>query len=909
MNLLLTPAIGQISAQVDAVLRHDADAVVIGIRAQAAGQWPDRISVQGREFALAWCPSPLVVRQKLLECEEATDGGGMVILTPLDAQALGSDVLARFSRGRLFAVDSWDMLRNVFQAREIDSRLARWPWLAEVLLENLPASGYPPVPGGFLDVDSAWAHGLRIVLDLCAENSARPGLPAVLKWSLEAERVHRYLSLSDHAKDQVTGWLGEVLGGSGKLALRGIAAGFAAELVPLGLICGVVFYQDAERSPELLAAAVRLERYFGGVPVSPEEARSLYRSARTLLDGLEPITLDRVLEVGDRLFQSLHLSTFTHISDDLPGSFEARLIKLGEALRAYLENSSTDTAAAVDSAVDHAARHRLAAMGTLRKLRMEMAAKLVRRLEQEHRPAQSVTADLAGSVGEYIRDGAFIDRARLSLLGGDELPGLTQSYQALRERVRALRERQNSRFAESLYAWQGTGCGVLPDVVPVERILAEIVAPLARQAPVLVLVMDGLSYPIFLEIVDDALKCGWTELLPIGRARPYAGLATIPSVTGISRASLLCGRLCSGQMAQEKAGFSSHPDLTTLSRSSAKPMVFHKGEITDGMGLSEEVRNAVGTPERKIVAVVYNAVDDHLSGSDQLQPHWNLDTLRLIRPLLYEARLGGRVVVVTSDHGHVLDESTVAGGSGIGDRWRSPEPESGPQEKCLEGGRVLTPTGETRVVVPWTESLRYGPKKNGYHGGISLQEMVVPIGILTPPGIAPPAAYRQIGPSFPEWWERTVPAAMAVPIVPARLLGTPLPIRKTKKPAASDRRQENLFGEVAEKPPQRSGDDWIASLLASSLYQNQRQLAARATLKDEEIRALLEALAERGGKLSKAALAQRLNLPLMRVSGFINAARRLLNVDQASVLSLDETEGSVTLNRDLLDTQFREDRT
>ena len=45
-------------------------------------------------------------------------------------------------------------------------------------------------------------------------------------------------------------------------------------------------------------------------------------------------------------------------------------------------------------------------------------------------------------------------------------------------------------------------------------------------------------------------------------------------------------------------------------------------------------------------------------------------------------------------------------------------------------------------------------------------------------------------------------------------------------------------------------------------------------------------------------------MPLMRISGFVNAARRLLNVDQAPVIILDETEGSVSLNRGLLDTQF-----
>ncbi len=52
--------------------------------------------------------------------------------------------------------------------------------------------------------------------------------------------------------------------------------------------------------------------------------------------------------------------------------------------------------------------------------------------------------------------------------------------------------------------------------------------------------------------------------------------------------------------------------------------------------------------------------------------------------------------------------------------------------------------------------------------------------------------------------------------------------------------------------------DWIGSLLASPIYASQRQLAARVALHDDKMRTLLEALTERGGKLSRSALANRL---------------------------------------------------
>ena len=73
------------------------------------------------------------------------------------------------------------------------------------------------------------------------------------------------------------------------------------------------------------------------------------------------------------------------------------------------------------------------------------------------------------------------------------------------------------------------------------------------------------------------------------------------------------------------------------------------------------------------------------------------------------------------------------------------------------------------------------------------------------------------------------------------------------------------------------------------------------------MRLLLVSLSERGGKLSRAALAQRLALPEMRLGGLLSAVRRMLNVDQALVLVVDESAGTIELNRALLLQQFRID--
>ena len=941
MNVLLNPSARQIVAQVDAVLRHDRTAAVIAIRAQHDEDWPSTLAVGDREFSVAWCPSPIAVRERLLALADRAmdDPGpvpsespgnlpGLVVLTPLSDQVLGADVLARFSRGKVFSVEAWDMLRHAFQARAIDSRLARWSWVAEALLENLPAGGYPPVAGGVLDVDAAWSQVLRCVLGMSTEHGGRPDLASVLRWTLSPEATRRYGDLHEKARQQVGEWLIEILGSCGRLVAQVLEAGYGGELMPIALVCGMLLKRPDETplAAELLAAAVRLERYTGGTPIPLREGLRLHAAAVQVTRAMDASTLMPVLDVADQLVASLHLTAFAERSGDLSSGFSARLSIFANAIEEFLATGPAKKPAARSAATaavlvagGAVKEHRLAVHQAHRVRRVEMAMRLVRWLSDAE-PGPHIGLDsLAKS---HADEGAFADWARLALMGGDDLAVVTRAYSALREAARARRESSNRQFAMALSAWNQGGCPKLDHVVPVEQIIADVLAPVATLAPVLLLVVDGLSLPIHRELLEDAQRQGWNEVLPGAHEKASVGLATIPSVTEISRTSLFCGRLLQGQAANEKTGFAQHPALIPLvpsNRSGARAVLFHKGELTsasDGVTLSEVVRDAIGSRERKVVAVVFNGVDDHLSGSAQLNHRWALDDLRLIKPLLYEARNAGRLVLITADHGHVIDEAThalanpaqdtaVASGSdaATGDRWRTVAgaPVSA-EEIMLSGGRVMTPHGQRQVVVPWSETLRYGSRKNGYHGGISPQEMLVPITLLTTASVLP-AGLRHAPSAAPAWWDLAAETSPASPGSQplAKAVG-----RKTRPPTPVASGQQPLFELPALELLQATAveQDWIAALLASTAFLSQKQWVARAGVTDDEIRALLEALSERGGKVSKQALAARLGMPLLRVSGFVSAARRLLNVDQAPVLTLDEAEGTVGLNRALLATQF-----
>ena len=77
-----------------------------------------------------------------------------------------------------------------------------------------------------------------------------------------------------------------------------------------------------------------------------------------------------------------------------------------------------------------------------------------------------------------------------------------------------------------------------------------------------------------------------------------------------------------------------------------------------------------------------------------------------------------------------------------------------------------------------------------------------------------------------------------------------------------------------------------------------------ASLTDDDVRRLLMSLAERGGRMTRAALAQRMGLPEYRLDHLVTATRRVLNVDGIQVLDVEAASTTVILNQALLQQQF-----
>jgi hypothetical protein len=245
-------------------------------------------------------------------------------------------------------------------------------------------------------------------------------------------------------------------------------------------------------------------------------------------------------------------------------------------------------------------------------------------------------------------------------------------------------------------------------------------------------------------------------------------------------------------------------------------------------------------------------------------------------------------------------------------------PAPGAGEVLVTGRRVLRHDG--RAVLAVDETLRYGPLKAGYHGGVAPAEAVVPVCVLASFVLPEGSGLTGAGPQEPPWWYGPVPVEPgpdAAPAPPARS-----PARSRARAAARARADlPALFelepavggpvppvhaaaGSVAA-PAAASAEVVAGAVLRSAVYRGQRGIAGRVAVSDERVRALLVALLEapdRRLRRHQAATALQVSPPA--IPGAVAQVGRLLNVDGYKVIALDVDGETVVLDEALLREQF-----
>ncbi len=831
-------------------------APVFALAATDGWEGAPQLVVRGRYVDVRWCPSELALREALvadLDAERA-----LLLLTPVTQ--LGDDVAARLFGRRVVRPDPSAALAAAFDVRGLDPRIPGW--LVHQLVALAPADGYDRTGAKLLGADRAWSTFLEVGLEIPTPG----GLRELLGWAGTTAR-ERLDALGDKARADVCKHLSHsTRGASGVLAA--VLSDHVDDPTALGLAMRLL--ADGPEGAARSTGLAHLEHYLKGWTFDVPGVRAWASAAEAVVSdqlAADPAAGQARLRQADQWVERLGVEPLAGASDVLGVGLRRRLAALGAAI---------DARSDVPAAADVVLAHRLAESSGAAEV-AELSRRLVSWLATDTLDPKSFRDAAVG----YVGGSAYADLARTVLRYGGGEPALDEALRGLVAAADARREIEEERFAVRLAAWSAhaeTG----GELLGVEDVLDTIVAPLATAQPVLAVVLDGTSHRVAAELLESAIADGWTELRRAAHPGRTLVVTALPSVTTHSRSSLLAGTLTTGLAAGEQQAFTEHVALCATGPG-APPRLFHKREIADPHGgLSADLRAAI-EGDGRVVGAVINAVDDHLKGDDQLRSAWRIRDIVPLRSLLTAARDAGRLVVLVSDHGHVLEHGTTQRQTqGAGERWAPAIRPAEAGEVLVEGPRVLA--GGGRVLLPWSEKVRYAGKKHGYHGGASAQEVLAPALVLAPGLPKPIPGWVEAAYDPPAWWTGTEPVEVALPVPVA-------------EPVAGQQM-------TIDAPPAAGVPTWIAELLASATYAEQRERFPRTALTDERVTVLLTALAARDGTMLRPALAQAAQISPQRLGGVLAALRGLLNYDGCDALEVDEPSDTVRLRRDVLFEQF-----
>lgn len=908
-------AVGQAGAVSNAVVRSLIAAArkhgnqrVLAVRGTPDPGVERRLTDAGESVHVLPCVSALAIRDALYQ---RSDDEWLVILTDRSEDDLGPGLLSHFASQRIQAPSPWDAVRERFSADRLDRALAQIPHrmaIAQGLLTITPDSGWPAAPGSVLTKDHAFG----------AVATRKLGLPSgpidvvtLLTWTYQndaSSRVAEFRELAgSELADAVLEWL-TAKAGLAQAPLRELLrGGRGKDVLPLGLALHTLTMAGAKERQRADLGLARLEYLWEGSaqPVSRSDLAALGNASMSLVKTLleRPATWQDghvALQAAERLLGKAHASDLAKNSQVLPAGLTTALRNLAAALRSFPASGigAVETAWAVVQ--DHDLAYPL--LAAAQDPRVEVFHSAVRLARWLNGPEVTPTG-FAQAVLLQAREHAWVDVAYNDATAGVSDEELAEGLRNILRLTEDRRKSYDRAFASLLAAATSADSGIpgakpLVDekhVWPLENLLPGVVAPLAASQPTLLLVVDGMSAASAAELSSGILQSneGWAEVLPQSAERRMAAVAVLPTLTTLSRASLFNGRLTSGGQSVEASGLAA----VAKNHGIARHALFHKAPLDSsrpGLALQDDIATAIADPETKLVACVLNTIDDALDKSDPAGTTWTPETIRHLRPLLAAAQAAGRTVVLTSDHGHIVERrrgelrtfdsvssarSRAADGGSIG-----------ADEVVVAGRRVLADGG--RAVLAVDETLRYGPLKAGYHGGASPAEVVVPVVVLVS-GDKVPEGWKLAAPQEPLWWS----------VAASSHNQESVPASDSKLAESSKDHTPSLLEGLDAEPDSAGSLPLGTAVVSSETFKSQKTVAGRVGLSDPQVASLLDALVSAPGtRLPRDAVAVVLQVPSARINGAVAQMQKLLNVDGYGVL---RTDGPlVVLDKQLLMEQF-----
>lgn len=747
--------------------------VVLVLDHPALDDCPPRLAHAGRDWCFARVRGELALRDALIG-----KGAAPIVLAVPSVLSLPNDVRARAHLHRVVEL----------RAEDVVAGLAGRPCapLGDEALEEAVLSLLAPLG----QRARRWTFGrvvqpadVRALVLACVFASEQrldredPG-ELLARWLVEPPLLPKSGALLRQALVDAHGQVGDWLG-------WGLVAGRLPEL----LVGGALATGPAGRRALPQAVAAEAHRLAG--PAGETEVFGalalLARGAAVALAAAAPERLREVLAPAEAAFHALRGD-----GRDYPlieGALRVELAALGACAR--------DGRPADDFEVARLSR-------SVHAARLEPAIEFVRDLGRLARYVAMKDTETPTTLAAWadfaLRHVAWADRAardvrrRLPVLDGH----LLDEGRALLAKYLDRRDAQNAAFARALVAqWSRAAFERAPDrPLAVHQVVGSIVAPLMDLVDrVFWVVLDGCDLSTFAELAAS-LPPELGLALPNVAGNAFAGrlrearayrpaFSVPPTVTTHARRALFAGELPGNPVLDEHEAAAATALRDQDAFAQCRPLqgvarrLFLKGDLRDG---GAALAAALRARTEQVIAAVFNGVDDALASHETTAlPPWRAEALgEGFLDALKTAVECGWVVLVTADHGHTPFWSMERKRSGAhaGERFRRTG-EADEHAVVLAGDAA--PGGPYALL--HAVGAFYGPQRRGFHGGVGLEEMVVPLAFV---GRVPAGTGRPVAPG---WWAAQdaddgigqpggvslTPARVGAPPGPAVGVGSALP--------------------------------------------------------------------------------------------------------------------------------------
>jgi len=512
-------------------------------------------------------------------------------------------------------------------------------------------------------------------------------------------------------------------------------------------------------TPELLVlaretAARRLPPYAPLLAESSFDAAALFGAAAEARDDLSE-DLARLALGAARLLQANDAGLLERLLAPAEEAFVARRLPASDRppllLRTAYESEARRLAqscetAGVATADDVAASGSYIYAAPKQTIALDRLTRFARGMQGA--ATHPMPTDIRGFAARWRADVAWLDRAarRVRETAFTD-PEAARIARTLTERWYVRRDELNAAFARVLvHEWPTVDAdpGTTAPLT-VAHILKHVVKPKLETWKTFLVVLDGCDVSTFLEIVAafDA------EAIRVSRFD--VALSLIPTMTSHARRGLFGGEVPrAGIAADDDTGAHAAGDRKAFEGANrflgnVGRKLFLKGDLADGgTAICQVLRS--DEPQYRLIAAVFNDVDDALGSKERaVLPERTLDRCTAaFREAMVAAFESGRRIVVTADHGHTPYRDGAPRAPKL-DHARftelAPSAAAPPQTVVIERSDVMP----YRIAALHALGTHSGAEHVGYHGGISLEEMFVPLAIYEPGSETRPI-------ESPDWW-------------------------------------------------------------------------------------------------------------------------------------------------------------